>query len=102
MYIFHILSTSFPHRFFIVLYAHPAHSAQLQHLRGGVTTVDPQFSSSHVCGGVTEEEDNSTHQVLGTTHLSLWDQGCPLTVEVRVAVDDLLCAIDMSVRNTMA
>jgi len=70
------------------------------HLRGGVTTVDPQLSTSHVCRGIREKEDNSAHQVLGTSHLSLRDEGCPLTVEVRVAVDDLLCAVNVSVRET--
>jgi hypothetical protein len=47
------------------------HPLQTRQLRGSVTTVDPQLSTSDVRRGVTKEEDDSAHQVLGTTHLTL-------------------------------
>ena len=41
--------------------------------------------------GVTGKERNSTHQILGTSHLTNGDKRSPLLLKIWVIVKDLLC-----------
>lgn len=62
-------------------------------LRGRVATINAEFSTGHVAGGVGEEEGDSAHEVFGLAHLALRDEGDPLLGELGVLVEDLLCAV---------
>ena len=62
-------------------------------LRGGVAAINTQLGTGHVAGSVGEEEGDCAHEVLGLAHLALRDEGDPLFGELRVLVEDLLCAV---------
>lgn len=59
-------------------------------LRDSVATVDTQVCARDVLAGVREEKGDGTHEIDGLTHLTLRDQGCPLLLQIRVVVKDLL------------
>jgi hypothetical protein len=62
-------------------------------LRDGVAAVDAQIGAGHVTGGVGEQECDGAHEVLGSAHLALRDEGDPLLGELGVVVEDLLGAV---------
>lgn len=66
-------------------------------LSAGVAAVDTQICAGDVAGRITAQEGDGTHQVFGTAHLALGDQADPLGRELRVVVQNLLCAVVKSV-----
>ena len=66
---------------------------QVQPLSGylgeGVATVNADIGTSHVLGGITEQEGNGTHQVLGSTHLAGGDERDPLVPQFGVLIQNL-------------
>lgn len=62
-------------------------------LRDRVTAVDAQLGAGHVTGGVGEQECDGAHEVLGSAHLALRDEGNPLLGELGVVIEDLLGAV---------
>lgn len=55
-----------------------------------IPSIHSQFSTRHVTTCFRREKGNSTHKVFWLTHLTLWDQGSPLRLEVWVLIKDLL------------
>lgn len=62
-------------------------------LRDSVATVDTEIGTSHVASGVTGQERDGAHEVLGTTHLALGNKAGPLVGELGVVIEDLLGAV---------
>jgi hypothetical protein len=60
------------------------------YLSASVTTIDSQVGSSNVLRGIGEQEGDGTHQIDGRTHLALGDEGSPLSLQLRVIVENLL------------
>lgn len=58
-------------------------------LGGGVTTVNTELSASDILGGITKQEGDSTHEVLGGSHFADGDQRSPLLVKLWVLVKNL-------------
>ena len=56
----------------------------------GVAAVDTKVSPSDIARRIREEKRHRAHEVLWVAHVALGNQRCPLLLEIRVVVEDLL------------
>lgn len=54
-----------------------------------ITTINPQISTIDVRSGLTEQEGDGAHEILGGTHLAGGNERGPLLLELLVLVQDL-------------
>ena len=58
-----------------------------------VATIDTEISSGDVSSGVAEEEGDCPHEILWSSHLTLWNQAGPFLSELWVIVENLLGSV---------
>lgn len=62
-------------------------------LSKGIATIDTEFSTGDVPGGITQKEGDCTHEVFGSPHLANRNERSPLIAEVGILIQDLAGSI---------
>lgn len=66
----------------------------VRQLGNGVSAINAEIGTSDVFAGIAEQESDGTHEVFGSSHLTLRDEGGPLAVKFGVLLEDLLCTVE--------
>jgi hypothetical protein len=70
-------------------------------LGNGVASVDSQLCTRDVSRSVAEQESDSAHEILGSAHLSLRDEGSPLPVQLGVFVENLASPVKQEISTEL-
>lgn len=56
----------------------------------GVTSINAEICSGYVSRSIWEQKGNWSHQVFWLSHLTLWNEGDPLVLQIWVVIENLL------------